>query len=65
MIARFQNSSLLEKDDEYKPLLFYSSGPDKGNPEPFIFGPRYKKKEIAEQGNNEEYVEYDENKGNA
>ena len=35
MIARFQNSSLLEKDNEYRPLLFYSSGPDKGKPELF------------------------------
>jgi len=35
MISRFQNSSLLEKDNEYRPLLFYSSGPDKGQPEPF------------------------------
>jgi len=38
MIARFQNSSLLEKDDEYRPLLFYSSGPDRGKPEPFPLG---------------------------
>ena len=35
MISRFQNSSLLEKDDEYRPLLFYSDGPNKGKPEPF------------------------------
>jgi len=35
MISRFQNSSLLEKDNEYRPLLFYSSGPEKGQPEPF------------------------------
>eukprot|EP00981_Chlorochromonas_danica_P006008 scaffold1244_cov162-Ochromonas_danica.AAC.44 len=35
MIARFQNSSLLEKDEEYKPLLFFSSGPDQGKPEAF------------------------------
>jgi hypothetical protein len=35
MISRFQNSSLLEKDDEYQPLLFYSTGPDRGRPEPF------------------------------
>lgn len=35
MVARFQNSSLLDKDEEYKPLLFYSSGQDKGKPEPF------------------------------
>jgi hypothetical protein len=35
MVSRFQNSSLLEKDDEYRPLLFYSSGPEKGYPEPF------------------------------
>lgn len=35
MIGRFQNSSLLEKDDEYRPLLFHSSGPDRGKPEPF------------------------------
>lgn len=40
MIARFQNSSLLEKDDEYQPLLFYSSGPDRGKPEPFPVGSR-------------------------
>lgn len=30
MVARFQNSSLLDRDDEYKPLLFYS-----GKREPF------------------------------
>ena len=35
MVARFQNSSLLDKDNEYKPLLFYSSGADRGLPEPF------------------------------
>ena len=35
MVSRFQNSSLLEKDDEYRPLLFFSSGPDRGKPEPF------------------------------
>ena len=35
MILRFQNSSLLEKDQGYKPLLFTSSGPNKGNAEPF------------------------------
>jgi hypothetical protein len=35
MVSRFQNSSLLEKDDEYQPLLFHSSGPEQGRPEPF------------------------------
>jgi hypothetical protein len=35
MVTRFQNSSLLEKDPSYKPLLFISKGPDKGKPEPF------------------------------
>lgn len=35
MIARFQNSSLMDKVDEYKPLLFYSSGANIGKPEPF------------------------------
>lgn len=35
MISRFSNSSLMEKDGEYRPLLFYSSGPDRGKPEPF------------------------------
>lgn len=40
MITRFQNSSLLEKDDEYRPLLFSSSGPNKGRPEPFPLGSR-------------------------
>ncbi len=35
MIARFQNSSLMDKVEEYKPLLFYSFGPNIGKPEPF------------------------------
>lgn len=35
MIARFQNSSLMDKVDEYKPLLFHSSGPNIGKPELF------------------------------
>jgi hypothetical protein len=35
MVSRFQNSSLLEKQSEYKPLLFYTSGTNRGHPEPF------------------------------
>lgn len=35
LINRFQSSSLLKKADQYKPLLFYSDGPNKGKPEPF------------------------------
>ncbi|CAM9885771.1 unnamed protein product, partial [Phaeothamnion confervicola] len=35
MISRFQNSSLMEKDGEYRPLLFCSNGTERGRPEPF------------------------------
>lgn len=35
MISRFQNSSLMEKDGEYRPLIFHSSGSERGLPEPF------------------------------
>lgn len=35
MISRFQNSSLMEKSDEFRPLLFESSGANRGKPEPF------------------------------
>ncbi|GLE00710.1 hypothetical protein PINS_up009498 [Pythium insidiosum] len=35
MITRFQNSSLLEKHESYRPLVFHSSGPNRGEPEPF------------------------------
>ncbi|CAM9600429.1 unnamed protein product [Ectocarpus sp. 4 AP-2014] len=35
MISRFQNSSLMEKDGEYRPLIFHSMGPERGRPEPF------------------------------
>ena len=45
MISRFQNSSLMEKEGEYRPLLFVSSGPDKGKPEPFPISTR--KREAA------------------
>jgi hypothetical protein len=43
MISRFQNSSLMEKDGEYRPLLFVSSGPDKGRPEPFPVGSKQRR----------------------
>ncbi len=35
MIARFQNSSLMDKGDEYRPLLFFTSGTEIGLPESF------------------------------
>ncbi|CAI5746656.1 unnamed protein product [Peronospora destructor] len=35
MVARFQNSSLLEKHESYRPLVFGSSGPHRGKPELF------------------------------
>jgi hypothetical protein len=35
MVARFQNSSLLEKHESYRPLVFGSAGPNRGKPEPF------------------------------
>ena len=36
MISRFQKSTILLKDDSYKPLLFVSKGERKGQPEPFL-----------------------------
>jgi hypothetical protein len=35
MLKRFENSALMEKDDEYKPLVFVSDGPEKGQRLPF------------------------------
>lgn len=35
MLKRFENSALMEKDEEYKPLVFVSEGPDKGKRLPF------------------------------
>jgi hypothetical protein len=35
MLKRFENSALMEKDEEYKPLVFMSHGPDKGTRLPF------------------------------
>jgi hypothetical protein len=35
MLKRFENSALMEKDEEYKPLVFASHGPDKGTRLPF------------------------------
>lgn len=35
MLKRFENSALMEKDDEYKPLVFVSDGIDKGKRLPF------------------------------
>jgi hypothetical protein len=35
MLKRFENSALMEKDDEYKPLVFASDGPNRGIRLPF------------------------------
>ena len=35
MLKRFENSALMEKDEEYKPLVFVSHGVDKGKRIPF------------------------------
>jgi hypothetical protein len=35
MLKRFENSALMEKDDEYKPLVFVSNGQDTGKRLPF------------------------------
>lgn len=35
MLKRFENSALMEKDDEYKPLVFVSNGAEKGKKLPF------------------------------
>mmetsp|Transcript_14803 Transcript_14803/g.35790 ORF Transcript_14803/g.35790 Transcript_14803/m.35790 type:complete len:747 (+) Transcript_14803:2306-4546(+) len=35
MLKRFENSALMEKDEEYKPLVFVSNGPDRGKSLPF------------------------------
>jgi hypothetical protein len=38
MISRFQNSSLMEKEEQYRPLLFFSDGKNMGKEEPFPTG---------------------------
>lgn len=35
MLKRFENSALMEKDEEYKPLVFVSSGQERGKRLPF------------------------------
>lgn len=35
MLKRFENSALMGKDEEYKPLVFVSDGPEKGKRLPF------------------------------
>ena len=35
MVARFQNSSLMLKEEKFKPLLYYSEGERKGQRRPF------------------------------
>ncbi|KAI9914776.1 hypothetical protein PsorP6_007641 [Peronosclerospora sorghi] len=41
MITRFQNSSLMEKHESYRPLVFGSSGPNRGRPELFPASKQY------------------------
>ncbi|CAM9776157.1 unnamed protein product [Chrysoparadoxa australica] len=53
MISRFQNSSLMEKDDEYRPLLFYSGGPEKGCAEPFPLANKARRSSTLKSDNRE------------
>ncbi|RHY28577.1 hypothetical protein DYB32_005863 [Aphanomyces invadans] len=47
MINRFQNSSVLDKHESYRPLVFKSFGPDKGKHEPFP-APRIKPRQVLD-----------------
>ncbi|WOL12611.1 hypothetical protein Cni_G21378 [Canna indica] len=38
LIAHFQNSSLMNEDKRFRPILFYSDGPHAGEQEPFPVG---------------------------
>jgi hypothetical protein len=58
MVARFQNSSLLEKDDEYRPLLFYS-----GKREPFPEPRGQRSNSVTEYGQ-QDNTSMNESKGN-
>lgn len=46
MIARFQNSSLLDKDESYRPLVFSSFGRNRGKAEAFPVGKSSRKTPI-------------------
>ncbi|KAK9896157.1 hypothetical protein P389DRAFT_143470, partial [Cystobasidium minutum MCA 4210] len=35
LVERFRNSSVMDAKEEYRPKIFYSSGPMRGLPEPF------------------------------
>mmetsp|Transcript_18095 Transcript_18095/g.26897 ORF Transcript_18095/g.26897 Transcript_18095/m.26897 type:complete len:110 (-) Transcript_18095:332-661(-) len=35
MLKRFEHSALMDKDEDYRPLVFVSSGPNKGKREAF------------------------------
>ncbi|GMH32607.1 hypothetical protein BSKO_00441 [Bryopsis sp. KO-2023] len=39
LVNHFQNSSLMHEDKKHRPVLFYSEGPNFGDPEPFPVGP--------------------------
>jgi len=43
MISRFQNSSLMEKDEQYRPLIFFSAGDKIGKEEPFPIGSKFRR----------------------
>ena len=44
MIERYQNSSVMQKDETCRPLIFYSDGPRQGLPQPFPSPVQIKKK---------------------
>lgn len=48
MIARFQNSSLLDKDESYRPLVFASLGGNRGKAEPFPVGKTSRKNSLED-----------------
>jgi len=44
LIIHFQNSSLMTEDEKCRPILFFSDGPNAGQPEEFPIGPGVKRR---------------------
>jgi hypothetical protein len=47
LISHFQNSSLMHEDKRCRPVLFHSTGPEAGEPEPFPVGPNVRPRNAA------------------
>jgi len=56
LVEKFKNSCIMDEREEWRPKIFYSSGPEQGLPEPFPAPTHLRRKERSSHNRGALYV---------